>query len=84
MTFRDQFAKLIDVKTIITLAMVGTLIYGFIARFVSLEVFAPVLTAVIAYFFNKDKKPDPLPTTVSTETTTTSTESTIPTEVKDA
>ncbi len=58
MSFKDQVAKLIDVKTIITLVTVGALTYGFIAKFVGVEVYVPIVSAVVAYFFNKDKKPE--------------------------
>lgn len=57
MDFKTRLAKLIDVKTIVTFTLVGAITHGFIARYVSVEVFVPLVTAVITYFFTrKDNK----------------------------
>lgn len=53
---KDKIANLIDLKSIITLILIIALTYGFIAKFVSIEVFAPIVASVIAYFFNKAPK----------------------------
>lgn len=53
MTFREQLAKLIDVKTLVTLPLVGATIYGFIAGKIGGEVFIPIVATVLAYFFTK-------------------------------
>jgi len=57
-----RLAKLIDVKTIVTFAVVGTLCYLAIKQNVQIpsEAFVMVITAIITYFFtrknNSDKK----------------------------
>lgn len=51
----NNFAKLIDVKSILTLVVAGTLAYLAIAQNVEVpsELFASVITAVFTYFFTK-------------------------------
>ena len=61
MNFKTQLAKLIDVKTIITFATVGALTYGFLARYVPVEVYAPLATSVLVYYFNKPSKKEEKP-----------------------
>lgn len=70
---KEKFAALIDLKSIVTLVLIGALTYGFIAKFVSIEVFAPVVASVIAYFFNKSPSV-PANTTTTVETKTTNAE----------
>jgi hypothetical protein len=56
---KDKFAKLIDVKSIVTLALVGTLVYVVIGEVkINNEVFllfSNATTMIITYFFTKKK-----------------------------
>jgi hypothetical protein len=56
---KEKFAKLIDVKTIITLALVAAAIYGFVQKIISAELFATWVTAIIVFYFTKDKDKAP-------------------------
>lgn len=51
-----QIAKLIDLKSIITIAMVGTLIYGFIVGKITAEQFIPLVTMILTFYFAKKKE----------------------------
>ena len=52
-----KIAKLIDLKSIITLAITGFLIYGFVVKVISAEQFMTVATMILTYYFaKKDKK----------------------------
>lgn len=75
MTFKEQFAKLVDLKSIITMSVVFTLVYIVLTAMVIDPFFSGVVGVVLGYYFGKttDAK---LPTTVTSETTTT--EKTIP------
>jgi hypothetical protein len=55
---KENFAKLINVKTIITFGIVGTVIY--LACKGTIEAKDVMLLAgmIITYFFNKDKRPE--------------------------
>lgn len=70
--FKNNLANLIKVKTIITLAVVGALVYGFIVSKVDTDNFMLVAIMVVTYYFNK--KDTMVPNTSTTETTTTTTE----------
>lgn len=48
-----KIAKLIDLKSIITLALGATLIYGFIIGKVETKDFLLYVAMVITYYFNK-------------------------------
>jgi hypothetical protein len=52
---RDALVELLKVRTLITLAVVGACIWGFIARYISTEVFVPVVTMVLTHYFRKGK-----------------------------
>ena len=47
----DKLAKLIDVKSLATLAIVGTFVYMSIIGRVSSEQFLTILTVVISFYF---------------------------------
>ena len=51
--FGNNLANLIKVKTLITLAIIGTLCWGFIRGIITTEVFAAVAGSVVTYYFTK-------------------------------
>ncbi len=56
---KEQFRKLIDVKSIITFAIVGGVTYGFVAGVVGSETYCAFAGSIIAYYFtrkNQDAK----------------------------
>jgi hypothetical protein len=55
---KEKFAKLIDLKTIVTLSLVSAAVYGFVTKLISAELFATWVTAIIVFYFTKDKKPE--------------------------
>ena len=58
---KEKIAKLIDLKSIITLALAGTLIYGFIASKIEAKDFLIYVAMVFTYYFAKkdtDKEAD--------------------------
>lgn len=64
---KEQFARLIDVKTIVTFVVVAVLAYLATTGKVSPEQFMVVVVMVLTYFFTKTSAP--LNTTTTTETT---------------
>lgn len=56
----EKIAKLIDLKSIITLALAVTLIYGFVASKIDGKDFLVYVTMVFTFYFAKkdDKKGD--------------------------
>lgn len=76
MSFKNQFASLIDLKSIITMAVVFTLVYLTLTAMVIDPFFSGVVGVVLGYYFGKTTDAKTLPTTITTETTTT--EKTIP------
>lgn len=50
---KEQFSKLVDLKSIVTLALVGATVYGFIVNRVPIEVFIALVTSVITYYFTR-------------------------------
>jgi hypothetical protein len=53
MKISERIAKLIDLKSIITMAIIGTLIYGFVSRLVPVETFVAMVSMVLAFYFAK-------------------------------
>lgn len=51
-----KIAKLIDLKSIITLAITGFLMYGFVVKVISAEQFMTVATMILTYYFAKKDK----------------------------
>lgn len=63
MKIRERIAKLIDLKSIITLLIVGALIYGFVIKVINAEQFMMVATMILTFYFGKkDKNEDKKPT----------------------
>lgn len=48
-----ELKKLIDLKSIITITLIGLLAYGFICDKITSEQFLPILTMVITFYFAK-------------------------------
>lgn len=65
---KEQFAKLIDVKTIVTFVITAVLAYLSCIGKVSAEQFMVIAVMVLTYFFTKTSVPPN--TTTTTETTT--------------
>lgn len=55
---KQKLAKLIDLKSIITLGLVATLIYGFVVGKIPTEQFIPLVTLVMSFYFAKTNKKD--------------------------
>ena len=53
---KNALINLLKVKTIITLLSVLTLVYGFIVNKIDSEMFIPIVSMIITYYFNKDTK----------------------------
>ena len=68
---KEQFAKLIDVKTIVTFVIAGVLAYLSVNGKITSDQFMVVAVMVLTYFFTKTSAPSN--TTTTTETTTTAT-----------
>lgn len=49
----DRLAKLIDLKSIITILMVGGLVAGWFVNKVSSEQFIPLVTMILTFYFAK-------------------------------
>ena len=56
----EKIAKLIDLKSIITIIIVATLVYGFVVGKIKAEQFIPIATMVLSFYFYKSKKGDEL------------------------
>lgn len=50
---KKNLAKLIDLKSIITILMVGTLVYGFCAGKIDTSEFIPLVTMILTFYFAK-------------------------------
>lgn len=58
---KEKFARLIDLKTIITIAMTGAMIYGFVVEKITPEQFMTIATMIFTFYFAKkdnDNKPN--------------------------
>lgn len=53
---KEKIAKLIDLKSLITLALAITLIYGFIVGKIDSKDFLVYVTMVFTFYYAKDKK----------------------------
>lgn len=51
-----ELKKLIDLKSIITIVLVGLLAYGFVVNKITAEQFLPILTMVMTFYFAKPTK----------------------------
>lgn len=52
---REKLAKLIDVKSIVTFAIVAGITYGFVIGTVQSETYAAFTGTVITYYFTRKK-----------------------------
>ena len=52
---KEKIAKLIDLKSIVTLLMTGALIYGFINKMIEADQFITLATMVFMFYFTKKK-----------------------------
>lgn len=52
-TWRMQMIELFQVKSIMSLALVGAMIWGFMHEMVSSEVFVGIVSSVVTYFFTR-------------------------------
>ena len=74
---KEQFSKLIDVKTIVTFAVTAVLAYLSVTAKITPDQFMVIAVMIFTYFFTKQPTPD-TGTTVSKTTTTTESVTPIP------
>lgn len=48
-----NLANLVKLKTIVTLILIGVISWGFTKEMVAVEVYVPLVMAVITYYFTK-------------------------------
>ena len=65
---KKQIAKLIDLKSIITIIVTGGLIYGFIVGKINSEQFMTIATMIFTFYFAKKKEGDETMATTDTRT----------------
>ena len=53
---KEKIAKLIDLKSIVTLLITGALIYGFINKMIEADQFITIATMVFMFYFTKKKE----------------------------
>jgi len=53
---KERLAKLIDFKSILTLALTASLIVGFFKNMITAEVFVPFVSMTFTFYFAKNKK----------------------------
>jgi hypothetical protein len=53
MKITERLAKLLEVKSIISLMVLAALTYGFVVDIVPVEVYAPIAMAIVTYFFTR-------------------------------
>lgn len=53
---KEKIAKLIDLKSIVTLLITGALIYGFINKMIEADQFITLATMVFMFYFTKKNK----------------------------
>jgi hypothetical protein len=56
MNAKERLAKLIDLKSIVTILLTGALIYGWLEGKVSSEQFVPFCTMIYMFYFTKKKE----------------------------
>lgn len=56
MSFKERFAKLIDLKSIITIILIGVLSYLTLNDKVPVEQFMPIVTMILTFYFVKKKE----------------------------
>lgn len=65
---KKQIAKLIDLKSIITMIVTGGLIYGFIVGKINAEQFMTIATMIFTFYFAKKEKGEDIMATTDTRT----------------
>lgn len=55
---KDKIAKLIDLKSIITILITIALIYGFVVNKINAEQFMTIATMIFTFYFAKKEKGD--------------------------
>lgn len=55
---KQRIAKLIDLKTIITISITAALIFGFIVGKITAEQFMTIATMIFTFYFAKKDKED--------------------------
>lgn len=55
---KDKFAKLIDLKSIVTILITGALIYGFIVDKIEPKDFMMIVAMIFTFYFSKKKDGD--------------------------
>ena len=65
---KEKIAKLIDLKSIITILITGCLIYGFIVGKISNEQFMQIAVMIFTFYFVKKKEGDDNMATTDTRT----------------
>ena len=55
---KDKIAKLIDLKSIITILITGSLIYGFVVNKINAEQFMTIATMIFTFYFASKTKGD--------------------------
>lgn len=55
---KDRLAKLIDLKSIITIIMVVSLCISFFMAMITAEQFVPLVTMILTFYFAKQEKVD--------------------------
>ena len=53
---KDKIAKLIDLKSIITILITISLIYGFVVNKINAEQFMTIATMIFTFYFAKKEK----------------------------
>lgn len=53
---KEQLAKLIDLKSILTIIVVVAMVYGYISNRFSEELFASIVTMILTYYFTRKNK----------------------------
>jgi hypothetical protein len=73
MTFKEQFARLVDLKSMITIAIVATLVFLTVRSMTIDPFFSTIAGMVLGFYFGKAQTPT-ANTTTTTETTSTTSE----------
>lgn len=55
---KDRIAKLIDLKSIVTILITGALIYGFIVDKIEPKDFMMIVAMIFTFYFSKKKESD--------------------------
>lgn len=58
MKIRERLAKLIDLKSIVTIIMTAGLFYGFVTNKIKADQFITLVTMVFMFYFNKKGSED--------------------------